>query len=118
MICPIEHSTKGIPGLENHVWHEVDRFMKAITKMNYSLGGSGTIFMETNIRTQKGRHTVLECFRLDPGIKEEGGGRRREEGGRREGERSEKGGRRDGERREKREEGGRKEGEGRGVEEL
>eukprot|EP01127_Copromyxa_protea_P015925 TRINITY_DN4655_c0_g1_i1.p1 TRINITY_DN4655_c0_g1~~TRINITY_DN4655_c0_g1_i1.p1 ORF type:complete len:387 (-),score=112.84 TRINITY_DN4655_c0_g1_i1:127-1287(-) len=65
MISPIDHCTKGLPALESNVWNEIEKFMKCITRMNYSQNGSGTIFMETNINMKKGRHTVLECFRVD-----------------------------------------------------
>lgn len=67
LIAPIEHSTKGLPALETNQWNEVEKFMKGITKMNYKMGGCGTIFMETNINMKKGRHTVLECFRVEAG---------------------------------------------------
>lgn len=65
MIAPLEHSTKGLPALEPNVWNEVEKFMKGIVKMNYKNGGCGTVFMETNVNMGKGRHTVLEAFRVD-----------------------------------------------------
>eukprot|EP01126_Amoeba_proteus_P001624 TRINITY_DN10483_c0_g1_i19.p1 TRINITY_DN10483_c0_g1~~TRINITY_DN10483_c0_g1_i19.p1 ORF type:complete len:609 (-),score=159.70 TRINITY_DN10483_c0_g1_i19:84-1910(-) len=64
LIVPIEHFTQGTPELEELVWKEVEWFMKCLTKMNYKCS-CGTVFMETNVHLNKGRHTVIECFRLD-----------------------------------------------------